>query len=506
MEKTVIDYLKRSADLFPKKIAFGDENGEICYDQLLCEVSRLATEIVNLEIGIKNPIAIFLDKGIQCIEAFCAVVYSGNFYTLLDTEMPEGRISKIVDTMDPIVYITDTSHYETVKNFAGEKIIINIDKTDSEINDDKLNNIYKRVMASDVMYVLFTSGSTGMPKGVVTPHRAVIRYIEALSNAYEIDSKTIMANQVPFYFVMSIVDIFATMRAGGTMYVVPKSYFTFVKYLVRFLEEKTINFISWVPSALCTISARNAFEKADLSKIKTVIFGGEVMPIKQLNLWRKALPDAAYINGYGPTEVTDGCTYYKVDRPFQENEILPIGVPFDNSEILVLNEENKLVGEGESGELCVRSDSMTYGYYGDFGKTNEVFVQNPLNTKYHEIIYRTGDLVCYDAEGKLKYLGRKDFQIKHMGRRIELGEIEANISSIVGVNENCCLYDSNNKQIVLFYAGEISEDILAERIRELLPTYMIPAKKYKYNRLPRNVNGKIDRNQLKMEMEERTQL
>lgn len=283
------------------------------------------------------------------------------------------------------------------------------------------------------------------------------------------------------------------------MHIIPKKYFAFPGYLVKYISDNRINTISWVPSALCMIANLDAFKMADISCLKTVIFGGEVMPIKQLNKWRNVLPDTTFINGYGPTEVTDGCTYYIVDREFKENEILPIGIPFRNSDILVLDESNELVTTGV-GELCVRSESMSYGYYNDPEKSAEVFVQNPLNPHYSEIIYKTGDLVSYNQYGELEYMGRKDFQIKHMGRRIELGEIESAISAVPEIRESCCLYDPSRQQIVLFYSGPISEEEMAEKVKLLLPNYMVPKRYIKMEQLPHNLNGKIDRGELKLKI------
>ena len=497
MAKLIQDYLDNAALTFPNKIAFYEEGKSITYKELRRNSITIANEIMKYKIR-KRPIAIFLNKSIYCIEAFFGIAYSGNFYTLIDTDMPKGRINKILDVLKPSLFITDNCNKELCEKFIADHDIINLDNLESEKTLGFENS--PTILSTDVLYVLFTSGSTGTPKGVVTPHKSVTQYIDALSEAYHINESTIMGNQVPFYFVMSIVDIYATVRAGASMHIIPKGKFSFPGQLVEYIAEHDINFISWVPSALCSISTLKAFKKADMSCLKTVVFGGEVMPIKHLNRWRRALPNTTYINGYGPTEVTDGCTYYIVDREFEENETLPIGKPFSNSEIIVLNSNNEIVINDEVGELCVRSDSLTYGYYNEKKKTDEVFVQNPLNPFYEEKIYRTGDLVKYNVRRELIYVGRKDFQIKHMGRRIELGEIESNISSIKGVEEYCCLYNADRKQIVLFYSGVIDEESIAEELGSLLPAYMRPNKRIKMAYLPKNVNGKIDRTLLKEQM------
>src|SRR5690606_174328 len=204
----------------------------------------------------------------------------------------------------------------------------------------------------------------------------------------------------------------------------PKSLFMFPLKLVEFLNEKKINTICWVVSALTMISAFGTFEKTVPEYLHTIAFGSEVFPIKQFNLWRKYLPNARFINLYGPTECTGMSCYYEVDRDFELDEAIPIGRPFRNTDIILLNEDNKQAKQGETGEICIRGTSLTLGYYRNPEKTNEVFVQNPLNDSYPELIYRTGDLGRYNERGELIFVSRKDNQIKHMGHRIELGEIE----------------------------------------------------------------------------------
>lgn len=496
LARLVTEFLDKAVEEYPEKTAFIDNEKRITYKELQEDSYSISSAIID-EGLFRKPIAIYLNKSIECIASFLGVAYSGNFYTLLDIEMPEIRIQKIVDILRPEAVITDYEHLEIAnRTMPNSKIIVldSIRKNNYDIR--KIKHIGLKVLSTDVLYVLFTSGSTGVPKGVVTPHSAIINYLDALTSAYGINENTVMGNQVPFYFVMSIVDIYGTILKKGTMHIIPSKYFAFPGFLVKYIADNQINTISWVPSALCLIANLDGFQMADISCLRTVIFGGEVMPVKQLNKWRKALPDTTFINGYGPTEITDGCTYYIVDRVFEENQTLPIGVPFRNSDILVLDEKDQLIIEG-IGELCVRSESIAYGYYNELEKTAKVFVQNPLNKNYPEIIYKTGDLVKYNKYGELEYIGRKDSQIKHMGRRIELGEIESNISSISEIKECCCLYDNEEQKIVLYYSGTIDETEITNRIKEMLPGYMVPKDLKRLEELPHNLNGKIARNKLK---------
>lgn len=218
------------------------------------------------------------------------------------------------------------------------------------------------------------------------------------------------------------------------------------------------------------------------------------MPTKQLNQWMKSLPSALFANLYGPTEVTDICDYYIIDRKIRDEEPIPIGISCKNTDTFILGQDNKLIEtEGEKGELCVRGSTLAYGYLKDPAKTAKVFVQNPLQNGYPEIIYRTGDIVHINNLGELIYDGRKDFQIKHMGHRIELGEIDTLVSSITEIMQNCSIYDVKENMIVLFYSGNIEEAKLKQKLINLVPQYMIPNKFVKMDSLPINANGKINR-------------
>ena len=217
------------------------------------------------------------------------------------------------------------------------------------------------------------------------------------------------------------------------------------------------------------------------------------MPTKQFNMWRETFPCCKFVNLFGPTEVTDICTFFKVDRPIGNDEPLPIGKACGNVGVFVLDENDRMV-QGESvGELCVYGTILASGYYNNNEKTVSVFTQNPLNRNYPETIYRTGDLVRYNDRGELLYVGRKDLKVKHMGHRIELGEIESATMTLAEIEQCCCVYEQQRGKIVLFYTGAIEETILFQRLKSLLPVYMLPNRKIHLDELPLNLNGKIDR-------------
>ncbi len=245
------------------------------------------------------------------------------------------------------------------------------------------------------------------------------------------------------------------------------------------------------------VSALGTFDIVKPEYLRTVAFGSEVFPIKQFRLWREALPNARFTNLYGPTEGTGMCCWYRVERDLAEDETIPIGRPFPNREILLLKADDTPAGPGEEGEICIRGTSVTLGYYNDWSRTAEAFVQNPLNTAYPETIYKTGDIGRYNERGELVFVSRRDYQIKHMGHRIELGEIEVNVNMLPGIRMSAAVYDAGKKKILLWYDGDPDEKELTGALKTRLPRYMLPNKLIRVDRLPFTPNGKIDRVALK---------
>ncbi len=493
MQNNLLDYLDETVLRVPDKLAFSNGTEGMTFSQVDRDSRAIGSWLYKKGIY-RRPVVVFMNKHPKEVTAFFGVVRGGCFYVPIDEEMPRIRIDLILSNLQPEVILCDERTAKLAEDFDCDAEIVLYDEIrDTEIDGKALSEIHDRAIDTDPVYVVFTSGSTGIPKGVVACHRSVLDYIEHLSEVLEFDENTVFGNQTPLYFDACLKELYPTLKYGATTYLIPKELFMLPVNLVEFLNTHRINTICWVVSALTIISAFDTFKTVVPEYLHTVAFGSEVFPIKQFKRWREALPKAKFTNLYGPTEGTGMCCYYKVERDFEQDEVIPVGRPFANTEILLIKEDNTPAGPGETGEICIRGTSLTMGYYNNFEKTNEVFVQNPLNTAYPELIYRTGDLGRYNDRGELVFVSRKDYQIKHMGHRIELGEIEVNVNMLEGIRSAGCIYDSAKGKIVLYYVGDMEEKELVALLKDKLPRYMIPNYVRRLEQMPFTANGKIDR-------------
>ncbi len=499
MKRNILEYLEETVSKVPNKIAFADNDNITTFNEVY-ENAKIIGSVLYNEGYRKEPIVVFMKKSPKAIISFLGVIYSGCYYVPIDEEMSKHRIDMILDNLNPKAIIVDrkTSNISTKFNFNfNGKVYIYEEIVKESLDKVALNEIRSKAIDIDPMYVVFTSGSTGVPKGVIGCHRSVIDYAESLSEVLEFSEETILGNQAPLYFDACLKEIMPTLMFGATTYLIPKQLFMSPIKLVEFLNEYKINTACWVVSAFTIISSLGVLEKLKPKYLKTIAFVSEVFPVKQFNIWKENCPNIKFTNLYGPTEVTGVCCYYKVEREFNLDEVIPIGTPFRNTGILLLDENNKEVSSGEIGEIYVRGTCLTLGYYKDSDRTEEVFVKNPLNKVYDETIYKTGDLGKYNEKGELIFIGRKDTQIKHMGHRIELSEIEVVASSIDRIRNNCCLFDNKKNKIVFIYTGEVDKGEVMYNLKDKLPRYMIPNKIVKLDNIPLTANGKIDRKLLK---------
>ena len=306
-----------------------------------------------------------------------------------------------------------------------------------------------------------------------------------------------IGNQAPFDFDVSVKDIYSAVQTGATLAIIPRQLFSQPARLMDFLDENRVTTLTWAVSALCLVSALHGLDYRTPSAVRRVLFSGEVMPPAHLRSWMQHLPQAAFVNLYGPTEITCNCTYHRIESDDIDPAGVPLGRPFPNRRVFLLDEDGREIDSaGQTGEICVGGAGLALGYYNAPEQTARAFVQHPDNRRYHERIYRTGDLGQYDAQGALRFCGRLDFQIKHMGHRIELEEIERAAAQIDGVTQCCCVYDEEKSRLHAFYTGTAESAAVFKQLAGRLPVFMLPRTLVRLEQLPLTPNGKADRRRL----------
>lgn len=504
--KSAVELLERASTNFGNNIGYEDDSQQITFKELRKLAATIGTNLLKDMPKTPHhkvkPIIVLIPKSVKCIVSYMGILYSGNPYVPLDANIPSARLQKIINNLNPEGIITEVEYSKVLEtvDLKGAKVYHYSEISKGEADDTLIQHTISRVIDTDPIYIMYTSGSTGEPKGVTIPHRGVIDYADWVVNTFSLNEETIMANQAPFYFDNSVFEIYGALLSGGKMVLIPEQLMLFPVKLPDFLKENKINTLFWVPTVLINVANSGVLETTTLEDLKIVAFCGEIMPNKQLNMWRKSNPHCLYANLYGPTEITDVCAYYILDREFEDWEPLPIGKACENMRITILNDQDTLAEVGETGEICVTGSGLALGYWGNKEQTEKVFVQNPINTNYNEYMYRTGDLGYINEEGFIIIQGRMDSQIKHRGNRIELGEIEKAASVIDGVRRSCALFDAEQEKIVLYLETDLEINLrkINVELSKLIPKYMLPHSLKILDKFPMTPNDKIDRKQLKL--------
>ena len=491
--------MERTVRLSPEKIAVIDEERRINFFDLSKKAKAIAS-FLN-QFGFSNtPIAVYLPKSIESVCSNIAITYSANVYMNLDIKNPLERIKNVINLIKPKIIISNNQHITDLEKLTLDTSVelLNIDSFDGniEVNEDLLQEKIAKIIDTDPYCIINTSGSTGTPKGVVLNHKSFIDFTERSLENFQFTDDEIIGSLSPIVFDIYSFELCLLMAKSSTMVLIPGSLSAFPIEIINVLAKRAVSFLFWVPTIMVNIANMDLLSQAQLPALKIIWFAGEIFPTKQFNYWRKHLSTTLFANLYGPIEITLDCTYYIVERHLNDNEPIPIGCTYKNTDILILNEHNQLVKGQEEGELCVRGSSLAMGYYNNPEKTALAFVQNPLNNAYPEIIYRTGDIVFINTRGEIIIKGRKDNLIKHLGYRIELTEIEHVLVNTLKIVDNACaVHDSPKGRIIVYYEAqeELSPAYFRKKILEHLPKYMVPTGYIKLQQLPRNTNGKIDR-------------
>lgn len=498
----LLDYFEETVKLKSFSIAVKHNDQEISFIELKEKAQKLGTHLFTLTGEITNtPIAVFLPKEINTVIADLGIMYSSNPFMNLDVKTPVERIMNIFELVRPVAIITSKKFSKIFSDVTIPVILMDeLDWSNMKSENAIMHSRRLQLIDTDPFCLINTSGSTGTPKGVVLNHRSFFDFMAVSNERFGFNGSEILGSLSPVVFDIYDFELCMLMINGSQLVLLDAMLASFPARLLQKMADTRVNFIFWVPSIMVNIANMQLLDKIELPDLKLVWFAGEVFPTKQFLVWYDKFPNTTFANLYGPIEITLDCTYFVVETRPVESEPLPIGIPYHNTDILILNDENKRCGPGEEGELCVRGTSLAMGYYNNPEKTAAAFTQNPLNHFYPELIYRTGDMAFMREDGNIIFKGRKDSLIKHMGYRIELGEIEHVIENDLKLVKYCCaVYQYAKKEIVLYYesGNEMTDKEFRTAISKVFPAYMIPSVFIKMDELPRNTNGKIDRLMLK---------
>lgn len=500
MKINLIEFFRETVKGDPEKTAVVDGKATITFAGLDERSNRLAGFLSQLMKGdSRKPVAVFMPKRIGAVVADVAILKSGNAFMNLDVKTPGERISNILELIKPVAIVTDSKSRASVEKISGDIPLIDVDGEFPDVDAKDIENLTSHLIDTDLCCIINTSGSTGTPKGVALNHLNFIDFLYRSQEAFNLSKNEIIGSLSPIVFDIFVFELFEMMMNSATLVLLPANLSAFPAAILKIMREQHVTFIFWVPTIMVNIANMGLLGEGCLPDLKLVWFAGEVFPTKQFNIWRHSLPNVKFANLYGPIETSLDSIFYIVEREIPDNEPIPIGYAYRNTDILLLDADNKDVKDQQNveGEICVRGSSVAMGYYNNPQKTAEAFVLNPLNTHYPEIIYRTGDIAAANSLGEIMFRGRKDTLIKHQGYRIELAEIEHVIVNTMHLVKNgCVIYHTANKEITFVYENdeELTSAEFRKALTTMLPKYMIPTVYHKEPEgLRRNANGKIDR-------------
>ncbi len=511
--------LTGAAERFPDRIAVRDELGALRYAELERQSNRLAYTLRESGVLRGDRVGLFLNKSLDAIVGIYGILKAGAAYVPLDPFAPAARLAYILRDCGVRCLVTQREKGREVTQLvvsgAPVETLVVSNAAAREVAEPLEGIRYVGTetldaapehwpgapgIDQDLAYILYTSGSTGQPKGVMLSHLNALAFVEWCHSYFRPTPEDVFSNHAPLHFDLTILDIYTAAMAGAALAIVPPDVSVFPVQLARWIEERRITIWYSVPSILAMLALRGNLAVGRLPSLRHVIFAGEVFPTKHLRALMTLLPRAQFTNLYGPTE-TNVCTYYRVPvLPENQTESIPIGLPIDNVEVVVTGDDGRPAAEGETGELYVRGNTVAHGYWGDAERTARSFLLNAF-TPARDRMYRTGDLVRRREDGHLIFIGRRDHQIKSRGYRIELGDIEAALAAHPGVAE--CVVVAIPDEVIgsrlkaFVVTNEVvKEGDLARFCADRLPKYMVPESFEFVSALPKTPTGKTDRKAL----------
>jgi L-proline---[L-prolyl-carrier protein] ligase len=489
---TLHGLLRRAAAELPGRPAVVTPEGALTYAELDLLSARGAGALRELGVRPGDRVAVWAPKSERTVALLYAVMRAGAVYVPIDPLSPPARAGQVLDDARARVLCADERRAAAAP--PGLEVL-DVDADLGGLDPDA----EPRGRESDLAYVLYTSGSTGRPKGVMLTHGNALAFVEWAVGRFGVGSEDRVSSHAPFHFDLSVFDLYGASMAGAALHLMAPGEESLGASMAAAIRRERISVWYSVPSAL--IALAGAAEPADLVSLRTVLFAGEVFPMKHLRRLRDLVPDAVLANLYGPTE-TNVCTYHAVEGELPDgDEPLPIGRACENQEVVVLDDALAPVREGEVGELWVRGPTVMRGYWGDAELTAQRLQQNPLHDDFPDPAYRTGDLVRRLPGGEYAFVGRRDHQVKSRGYRIELGEVEAVLLAHPAVREAAVVAvpdEAIGHRLVGYVASDepLEELELKRHCAGALPRYMIPTSIVADGALPHTSTGKVDRREL----------
>lgn len=510
--------LQKSAATFPQKMAVWARGRSITYAELEARSNQLAHLLQQHGVRKGDRVGIYFPKSVESVIAMLGILKAGGVYVPLDPQAPPDRIGYIIENCGIRVLIARSDKRRSLDHTILSTLSATVLVDDapqasnggtvipwSTLAEYPANSAPSVTLTeTDLAYILYTSGSTGRPKGVMLSHQNALTFVEWCAEQFKVSSQDRLSNHAPLHFDLSVFDVYNSIEAGASLYMITEDLALFPSRLAEFMATQKITIWYSVPSALILLLLHADLNPAKLEHLRMILFAGEVFPMKYLRQLADRLPAVELYNLYGPTE-TNVCTYYHVERErLASFDKLPIGIACQNTEVFAVNDRNEVVAQpGSTGELYVRGSAVTYGYWADPEKTKKMVVPNVFQKNFDEKAYRTGDLVQLGEDGNYYYLGRLDSMIKSRGYRIELGEIESALLSHPSVKEAVAvavpdeIVGSRIRAVVAFHDGaELRPADLQQYCGSRIPKYMIPEAIASLPELPKTSTGKIDRVQL----------
>jgi amino acid adenylation domain-containing protein len=517
------ELLSESAARHPDNEAIHFKGQRITYAELEKETNKLAHQLLAVGITKGARVGIHMNRSISSIVAACGVLKAGGAYVPIDPMSPSERINYLINQCEIKTLLTLHERLKNLRQGLSEnsplKTIIVMDGLETspqpvasariidwrDIRDDLEEGAPGvNILDSDLAYILFTSGSTGSPKGVMITHLNSLTFVNSAYEFFKIKKEDKLSNVCPLHFDMCVFDIFVALRAGACIVIVPETTSIFPLKLAETIAKNKISIWNSVPSALSLLANFTNLDNYDFSSLRLILFAGEIFPLKYLRRLQQSIPRARFCNMYGQTEANSSTYFWADHLPPEASGILPIGRSLPNFEVFALDDEGKQINKpGQEGELYVRASSVALGYWADHEKTEQSFVRNPLRPELNERVYKTGDLVRLDDSRNYVFLGRKDHMIKSRGYRIEIGEIESVLCNHPEVKNAVVIpipddLIGNRISVIVVPStpNRITKSDILKHCSARLPKYMVPEIVEFCDSLPATSSGKVDRKKL----------